>query len=359
MSVKKQIIYRRRRAAFGIILLMIFALIITIAVTCGRNNIEESTSGQPAPQTTLALETTPPPATAPEEPDEPITAAYPTADDDTRPFDWNTIDSDFGVLVDLESRKILAQRNGNEMIYPASLTKIMTLAVAVEHIDNLDDTFTMTYEILAPLIREDATRAGFVEGEHVRIEDMLYGAILPSGADATIGLAEYISGSEEAFVELMNEKAKELGLKNTHFMNTSGLHHGNHYSTPTDMAVILEYALKNETCRNILSRYQYTTSPTKEHPEGIELTSTMFGRMYGTEVDGVIIFCGKTGYTTEAGHCLASAAEKDGKEYIAVTIKGHGKYKPIYDSFEIYERYLPESEIETTVETTVPVTEEA
>lgn len=347
MSVNKQIIYRRRRAACGIALLLIFALIITIAVTCGRNNIEESTSGQPA-QTTPAPETPAPEVTAPEEPDEPVAPEYPTANDDTVSFDWNSIDSDFGVLIDLENRKILAQRNGSELIYPASLTKIMTLIVAVEHIDDLDDTFTMTYDILAPLIREDATRAGFVEGEHVKLEDMLYGAILPSGADATIGLAEYICGSEEAFVKLMNEKADELGLKNTHFTNTSGLHNGSHYSTPTDMALILEYALNNDTCRKILSEYKYTTSPTEEHPEGIELTSTMFSRMYGTEVDGVTIFCGKTGYTTEAGHCLASAAEKDGKKYIAVTIAGHGKYKPIFDSFEIYERYLPKSEAETT-----------
>ena len=103
---------------------------------------------------------------------------------------------------------------------------------------------------------------------------------------------------------------------------------------------MLEYALQDDMCREILSTYQYKTKVTKEHPEGILLESTMFSRMYGDEAEGVTILGGKTGYTAEAGNCLASFAVKDGKEYIAVTVKGQSKWKPIFDSFEIYEKYI-------------------
>lgn len=97
------------------------------------------------------------------------------------------------------------------------MTKIMTLLVAAEHIENMDDTFTMTYDIIAPLIDAEASRAGFEEGETVPLKDLMYGIALPSGADATTAIAIYLCGSEDEFVKLMNEKAEELGLENTHF----------------------------------------------------------------------------------------------------------------------------------------------
>ena len=218
---------------------------------------------------------------------------------------------------------------------------MMTLIVAVENMESPDDTFTMTYDILNPLINEDASLAGFEENETITIKDMLYGAILPSGAEATVGLAEAIAGSETNFVRMMNEKAEEMGLKNTHFTNTSGLHDDNHYSTALDMAVILEYALQNDLCREILSTYQYTTSKTKEHPKGILLESTMFSRMYGDEVENVTIEGGKTGFTSEAQHCMASFAIKNNKEYIVVTAMEDDKWGSVYDAFDIYEQYLP------------------
>lgn len=269
-----------------------------------------------------------------------ISVPYPEMTSNTLSFDKDLVNSEYGVLIDTENNTILAQRGCNDKIYPASLTKIMTLIVAVENIKDLDSTFTMTYQILNPLINADASRAGFEEKENVKMIDLLYGAILPSGADATVGLAEAISGTEENFVKLMNEKAEQMGLKSTHFMNTSGLFDENHYSTTVEMAMILQYALKNDLCRIILSTYQYTTSATPQHPEGIPLESDMFSRMYGTEVENVTILGGKTGYTIEAGNCLASFAEKNGKEFIAVTTSASGRYKPIFDAFEIYRNYL-------------------
>lgn len=335
MLTKKQKIYKRRRIALSVSLIILVAFIISILCYLVHiNNKEVPASTIPVSQTIVQTK----PAETTEA--EIIKNIYPTMADNVAAFDMNLVNSEHGVLIDVENNSIIAERDCNAKIYPASLTKIMTVLVAAENINDMNSTFTMTHEILEPLINQDATRAGFEEGEQVKLIDMMYGAILPSGADATTGLADAISGTEANFVVLMNKKAQEMGLKNTHFVNSSGLYDENHYSTAVDMAVILEYAMKNELCRKILSTYQYTTAATAQHPQGILLESTMFSRMYGTEVKDVTILGGKMGYTVEAGNCLASFATKDGKEYIAVTTNGAGKYKPIFDSFAIYENYL-------------------
>lgn len=239
-------------------------------------------------------------------------------------------------ILDVDSNKIVAGRECNERIYPASMTKVMTLIVAVENLKNLEQTYTMTSDITYPLYLENATVAGFLPDEIINAKDMLYGLILPSGADAAIGLAQMISGAEDEFVKLMNAKCEELGLKNTHFVNTSGLHDDDHYTTPLEMAMIMKYAMANPTCAEVLSTYQYTTAVTEQHPEGILLTSTMFSRMYGTEVEGVTIVAGKTGYTQEARHCMVSYGIKGDKKYVVVTAGAQNKWNSIFDDFELY-----------------------
>lgn len=247
------------------------------------------------------------------------------------------IDSTHAILIDLDNNTVIAEKGSQERIYPASMTKLMTLIVAIEHIEDMNATFTMTEEILAPLYAQNASMAGFQTGEICTMMDLLYGTALPSGADATTALALHTAGSEEAFVGWMNEKVEELGLKDTHFMNASGLHDVNHYSTVTDIALILEYCMQNELCKEIISTYTYTTEMTPEHPEGITLYSTMFSRMYGTEVPNIMILGGKTGFTDEAGNCLASYAQtEDGRTYIAVTGGGFSKWRPVYDAFKLY-----------------------
>ncbi len=253
-----------------------------------------------------------------------------------------------GVLIDVKGNTVLASKDADECIFPASLTKVMTLIVTVENCDDLEGKFTMTAEILEPLILENASVAGFAPGEEVTVKDMLYGLILPSGADAAIGLAAHIAGSEDSFVELMNKKSEEMGLQYTHFINASGLHHDEHYSTCREMAEILRYAMENEIMREVLTTYQYTTSNTPEHPEGIELTSTMFSRMYGDEPENAFIIAGKTGYTLEAHHCLASFAIKCEEneseddiysrkgDYILVTIGSPTKWGAVFDAIDIY-----------------------
>ena len=139
----------------------------------------------------------------------------------------------------------------------------------------------------------------------------------------------------------MNAKCAEIGLKNTHFANTSGLYDADQYTTPVEMGMIMEYAMQNELCAKVLSTYQYTTAPSPQHPGGIALTSTMFSRMYGTEAEGVTITAGKTGYITESGNCLVSYAVKGDKHYVCVTSGGTNKWDSIFDDIELYGNYLP------------------
>lgn len=259
-----------------------------------------------------------------------------------------SIESGYGILIDLDTNTVIASKGGDEKMYPASMTKVMTLIVAYENIKDLDSTtYTFDAAMLDELFRQNASVAGFLADETVTARDLLYGAILPSGGDATNALAELVAGSEEHFAVLMNEKVKELGLKNTHFVTASGLHDDDHYSTCHDMAKILEYAISKPEMKKILSTYRYTTSKTDKHPDGITLVSTMFSRMAGDEVEGLYIQGGKTGYTIEARNCLCSFAancredESDytTPQYILVTAHAIGEYTPVYDAFDVYKKY--------------------
>lgn len=262
------------------------------------------------------------------------------------------IDSAYGAILDVTNNEIIAGRLADSIIEPASMTKVMTLIIVLENIDDIDNTtYTFDDAILRPLVQDGASRVGYEGGETATIKDLLYGLILTSGADCAEGLAIATAGSTENFVAMMNEKASELGLKNTHFMNTWGISEDGHYTTCQEMAMIMSYVIKNETAREILGTETYTTAGTNRVPEGYYIRSTMWTRMYGTEVTGVQILGGKTGYTDTARNCLVSYASKDGNIYICVTAYGSGRYKPIFDCFNYYGRYLPASA--TTVDENV------
>ena len=267
----------------------------------------------------------------------------PVTTDRTATIPESGIDASHAILVDLTTGEAVAQRLADERIYPASMTKIMTVLVAVEELSTaeLETTFTMTAEIVDAAIAEGASRAGFEAGERVKLIDLLYGAALPSGADATAALAQYIAGSEEKYVELMNQKAERLGLTETHFVNASGLHHDDHYSTVREIAALMAYAMENELCRKLLSAASYTTAATEVHPYGITLYSTTFSRMSKTTFGPVSVIAGKTGYTEEARFCLVSLATRpDGREYVLVTAGGSSKYAPAADCDAVYGKYL-------------------
>ena len=142
--------------------------------------------------------------------------------------------------------------------------------------DDLDEKITLTDEMFSGLYEQDATQAGFQPGEEVRVIDLLYGAMLPSGAECCIALADTISGSEADFAELMNKKARKLGMENTHFCDSTGLHNPDHYSTVKDIAVLMKYCIKNDTFREIVETSRHSTGVTNIHPDGITYYSTMF-----------------------------------------------------------------------------------
>lgn len=223
------------------------------------------------------------------------------------------------ILMDAKSGKIIGNLNGEERIYPASMTKIMTAIVALETFSDLDRKITLSEDIFYVLNGQDATQAGFQPGEEVRLRDLVYGVILPSGAECCLALANEVSGSEKAFVEKMNQKAKTIGMKNTNFVDCTGLHDPEHYSTAYDIALLLRYALHNETFCDVIESHFQSTPGTNVHPDGITYYSTMFKNMSDTSVVGGEILGGKTGYTSEAGHCLASFAQIYDREYILVT----------------------------------------
>ncbi len=248
--------------------------------------------------------------------------------------------SPYAILIRLEDSNILMQKNSEEKIYSASLTKMMTTMVAIENLPNLQDKIKLSHSMFQELYKLDASMAGFQPDEKVRAIDLLYGAMLPSGAECCIGLADHIAGSEKNFVKIMNQKAEDLGMDNTHFENTTGLHDINHYTTVKDLAVLLSYALKNNTFREIFTSTRYSTQPTNKHPDGITFYSTMFEKLSNPSIDGGKILGGKTGYTHEAGLCLASLAKEGNQEFILVTAGAKGNHESeqynITDALAVY-----------------------
>lgn len=248
--------------------------------------------------------------------------------------------SQYAILIDRKDGDILAEKNANVRINPASMTKILTVLVAAEQIQDLDDTFTMTRDITDYCYVNDCSYAGFEKEETVSIRDLFYGAILPSGADAAVALAVYVSGSQEAFVELMNEKLAELGLaETTHFTNCVGIFGEDHYSTVYDMAMIMEAAMDNELCRTVMSAHTYTTSETTQHPEGIILSNWFLRRIEDRDSVSEVV-CGKTGYVTQSGSCAASyAVNENGKEFICVTANANSGNRCIADQARLYKQF--------------------
>ncbi len=259
--------------------------------------------------------------------------------------DLSMLVSPYAILLDGESGSVLASKKGDEKIFPASMVKVMTVLTAIRSISDLDATTTMSADFYDELYAQDASRAGFEPGEEAKICDLLYGALLPSGAECCMQLAIEAAGSEDAFVELMNQNALDMGLVQTHFTNATGLHSEDQYSTPHEIGEILRTALKNKTFYQVFTTHSYTVQPTAVHPDGFTFWSSLFKNITDDSVNGGKLMGGKTGYTDEAGHCLASMAKINGKEYILVTAgwaqTDDTKYH-ISDAFRAYNQIAPE-----------------
>ena len=247
------------------------------------------------------------------------------------------INSEHAILYNMNEDMVLYEKDADTRTYIASLTKIMTTIVAIENIDDINEYVTIPYEGLEGLIEANASVAGFRLGQKVTYKDLLYGILLPSGADATKTVAYYIAGSEDNFVDLMNKKAEELGLTNTHFANTSGLDTDNHYSTVREMSIVLKYALQNETFKEIYTTNKYTTSD-----NSLTFKSVYSNYLNRYDLENKYVYGSKTGYTTLAGYCLSTIANYDGVEYMLITTNADGTSNyplHIMDAQMIYDYY--------------------
>ncbi len=247
------------------------------------------------------------------------------------------------ILIDMSTDTIAAEKDAYTQISPASMTKILTILVAAELVEDWDATVEITQEMTDYAYVNDCSIVGFDVGEKFPVTDLFYGTILPSGADAAYALAVYTAGSHEAFVEKMNEKLEELGLSGTtHFTNCVGLYDEEHYSTVYDMAMILKAAVENDFCREVLTAHTYTTTATEEHPDGITISNWFLRRIEDKETGGEVL-CAKTGFVNQSGNCAASyMLSDDGVPYICVTAGSSSSWRCIYDQVDIYNTYIPD-----------------
>lgn len=244
------------------------------------------------------------------------------------------ITSDNVILYNMNEDKLLYELESEEKIQIASLTKIMTTIVAIENISNLDEKVTVTREAFRDI--SEYTQVGLKTGNSVSYRDLLYGIMLPSGADAVNVMAISLSGSVNKFVDLMNQKAEQLNLKNTHFDNPIGRDSDKNYSTAKDIATLLKYCLENETFKEVFTARTYTIENLN-----ITMKSTLisYSKSYGldvTEITGA-----KSGFTDGAGLCLASIATIDDVNYLLVTLGADTKNRSnaVRDTLEIYGYY--------------------
>ena len=238
-----------------------------------------------------------------------------------------TVQSEGAILIDADSGVMLYGKNQDTAYYPASITKLLTAVIVLEKCKDLDDKVTFSYQAVNENLEDNSTVIGAVAGDKLSVRDCLYCLLLHSANDCANALAEYIAGSNDAFAELMNQKAAEIGCTNSHFANPSGLNNPQHYTTCSDMAKILRYAIQNETFRQIDAVQAYTHAPISKYPDPAASENTVYAhhrmmrKSYPEYYEGV--FAGKTGYTILAGNTLATACKRDGMTLICVILNGH------------------------------------
>ena len=227
-----------------------------------------------------------------------------------------------GIVMDLDSGEILYAKGIDEKRAPASITKIMTAMLAIEKVP-LDTKITFTNEVNN--IEPGSTHIGIKPGETLTMEESLYGILLGSANEVSSGVAEYIGGTVQAFVDMMNERAQELGCKNTHFVNANGLYDDNHYTTARDMALIAQAAFQNKTFQNIVKTPYYIIPPTNITAEERWINNHHQMLLDGDQhYDGCL--GGKTGYTVKAGNTLVTYAQRDSMRLVCVVLKGTTEY---------------------------------
>lgn len=238
--------------------------------------------------------------------------------------DWPSnvsVEAEGAILMDARSGAVLYGKNLHAVYYPASITKILTALIVIEHC-NLDDVVTFSHDAIYS-VEQGSSSAGMDVGDKMTVRDCLYAMLLKSANEVANALAEHTAGSIKNFAVLMNAKAKELGCQESHFNNPSGLNDPQHYTSAYDMALIAQAAFQNETFVTIDSSLYYDLPPTRHNPDGFRVYPghRMLKKNAPQYYAGVI--GGKTGYTTLAGNTLVTCAEKNGMKLITVILNGH------------------------------------
>lgn len=256
-----------------------------------------------------------------------------------------SIDSGAALLIEINTGRILYEKNAYKRMYPASTTKILTAILVLENC-NLDDIVTVSVNALETVPTGYVT-APLQPGEEMSVEDLLYALMVKSANDAAVALAEHVSGSVEEFSKLMNNKAKELGCKDTHFVNPNGIHDSEHYTTAYDLYLMANYGMKNETFKKLVSTTSYTLPATNQYPNADRTFTTTneiikvnnnnrADNYYYKYAIGI-----KTGYTKQARNCLVSAAVRDELSFISVILDGgttdEGLSERYLDTIELFD----------------------
>jgi len=258
------------------------------------------------------------------------------------------IESRAALVMNRSTGNTICYKNPDAELPPASLTKAMTVLVALENVDP-NMTVRVTGNSAEYLASQNASVADLKPGQTVTILDLCYAAMLPSGGDAAMELAEHVSGSEQAFVQLMNKKAEELGMTGTTFRNVTGLDHPEHISTAEDLMIMLKYALQNPDFYDVFTTDSYTIPADSIYPEGLTVKSTVFKKQASLTKnkfkDGATLLGGKSGYTPNARLCLATLVDVNGTEYITVTLgAGDANYNPyeyaMIDTIKLINSYV-------------------
>ena len=276
------------------------------------------------------------------------------------PSDPPQLVSEAAILIDRDTGRVLFEQNADKRLYPASTTKIMTASLVLENLQ-LDSVVVASRDAVMS-IPVGGSNMGILEGEQLTVEQLLYGVLVESANEACNVLAEYMCGDVDTFVAKMNEKAQQLGMQNTKFLNPHGLHSPEHYSTARDMAILARYAMQNEKFRELVSTAQYVIEPTNKYTKQRTLNNTNYlistrqnASYYYPKATGI-----KTGYTSQAGNCLVSSASQAGTNFIAVTLNAKPQTGAIYsfiDSKALFEYGFANYETKTVVKTGDIITE--
>ena len=247
------------------------------------------------------------------------------------------------ILIEQSTGEVIFEKDADKLMYPASTTKIMTVLLGLLATNDLGDVVTVSYNGSKDGVRAidpESSVLGLKEGEELTMLDLLYGTILRSGNDAAIAVAEHVSGSESAFVDLMNQTAQMFGMSNTNFMNPHGLHHDYHYTTARDLATLSYEAMKNDTFKDIVRSDRHQMAQTNMQKERMISTGhRIMLKTYNNEANSYYyeyITGIKSGTTDAAGYCYVGAAEKDGVELISVVLYSD-RYNVWRDTKKLFE----------------------